>query len=439
VSGNGKYQRMPPLRDEELSALRADITRRGVLIPIEKDEDGNTLDGHNREAIARDLGIPCPEVVRHFDSEQAKREHVIKINLARRHLDPVRWGQAFALLLEERGIETGQGSSAAKQHSQSATIADSAAEFGVSERTARSRLRKARQYEALPADVRADVDAGELTVPQATRQVERQERREALAAAATTNGAPAGTCPWRIVQGDCRAQRGITERPRLIFADPPYNVGVDYGDGPTADRMTDEAYLQFTSEWLAVCHARLADDGTLWVLIGDEYAAEMGCLLREHGFHRRAWVKWYETFGVNCANNFNRCSRHLFYCVKDPGHFVFHPEVVTRPSDRQTKYGDARADPGGKLWDDVWQISRLVGTAKERIPDFPTQLPLALLRPIVGCSSDPGDLVLDPFCGSGTTGVAAVGAGRRFVGIDRQQRFVDLATLRMKGTSHASV
>ena len=438
MSGNGKYQLMPPLRDEELSALRADITRRGVLIPVEKDDHGNTLDGHNREAIARELGLPCPEVVRHFDSEQAKREHVIKINLARRHFDPVRWGQAFALLLEERGGKAKQG---ARNDRTSATVAEVAAELGVPERTAQRRLRKARQYEALPAPARAQVDAGEVTVAQATREVERQAKREGLVAKAEAAPPPSpdGPAPWRIVQGDCRAHLGITERARLIFADPPYNVGVDYGDGAAADRMTDEAYLQFTSEWLAVCHARLAPDGTLWVLIGDEYAAEMGCLLREHGFHRRAWVKWYETFGVNCANNFNRCSRHLFYCVKDPGHFVFHPEVVTRPSDRQAKYGDARADPGGKLWDDVWQISRLVGTAKERIPDFPTQLPLALLRPIVGCSSDPGDLVLDPFCGSGTTGVAAVEVGRRFVGIERQQRFVDLATLRMKGTSHASV
>jgi site-specific DNA-methyltransferase (adenine-specific) len=147
-------------------------------------------------------------------------------------------------------------------------------------------------------------------------------------------------------------------------------------------------------------------------------------------------VKWYETFGVNCANNFNRCSRHLFYCVKDAKRFTFNPEAVNRQSDRQTKYGDSRADPGGKIWDDVWEIPRLVGTAKERIPDFPTQLPLAILRPIIGCSSNPGDGVLDPFCGSATAGVAAVEAGRKFIGIEKSGRFVELATQRMKGVGN---
>src|SRR4051812_30734819 len=105
----GKYQLLPPLRTEEREALRADIARRGVLEPAEKDEQENILDGHNRAAIAEELGIDYPVVVRPFASEADKREHVIKINLARRQLDPLRWGQAFKMLLVERGIGYGQG------------------------------------------------------------------------------------------------------------------------------------------------------------------------------------------------------------------------------------------------------------------------------------------------------------------------------------------
>jgi site-specific DNA-methyltransferase (adenine-specific) len=149
----------------------------------------------------------------------------------------------------------------------------------------------------------------------------------------------------------------------------------------------------------------------------------------------RAWITWYETFGINQANNFNRCSRRLLYCTKGEG-LVFNHDAFTRPSDRQVKYGDRRADPGGKLWDDVWgvnpKIPRVVGTAAERIPDFPTQLPLDLLRPIVLGCSDPGDSVLDPFNGSGTTGVAAVIAGRRYVGIEKSARFAAMAEMRLK-------
>jgi site-specific DNA-methyltransferase (adenine-specific) len=122
--------------------------------------------------------------------------------------------------------------------------------------------------------------------------------------------------------------------------------------------------------------------------------------------------------------------------VKDRKRFVFNPDAVNRPSDRQEKHHDRRANPGGKVWDDVWGIKppihRLVGNAEERIPDFPTQLPLDLLLPIIGCSSEPGDLVLDPFNGSGTTGAAAIQLGRRYLGIEKSPKFASLARLRLK-------
>jgi site-specific DNA-methyltransferase (adenine-specific) len=271
----------------------------------------------------------------------------------------------------------------------------------------------------------------------AVREVARAKKRKAMAekaAAAEAMAAPS----WRIIHGDCRATLGLPRgEARLVFADPPYNVGMDYGDGKKADRLSDDAYLDSCATWMAFAYHRLAPDGSFWVLIGDEYAAEFKLLLGEALFTVRAWVKWHETFGVYSAaqNNFGRCSRHLFYCVKDPKNYVFHAEAVRRPSDRQAKYNDARADPAGKIWDDVWQIPRLVGTAAERIPDFPTQLPLALLRPIIACATDPGDLVMDFFSGAATTGVAAVEAGRRYIGIEKSGRFVELSTLRMKGIS----
>jgi DNA modification methylase len=218
---------------------------------------------------------------------------------------------------------------------------------------------------------------------------------------------------------------------RLIFTDPPYNQGIDYGRGKRADQLSDENYQDWCRQWMRECVRLLADDGSLWVVISDEYADHFGLLLREAGLHRRSWITWYETFGVNCTNNFNRCSRHIFYCVKNPRRFVFHAEAVSRPSDRQAKYGDSRASPHGKLWDNVWCIPRLVENSQERLPDFPTQLPLALVRPIVLCASGPDDLVLDPFCGSGTTGVAAVENQRRFVGIDNNALFVRAARTRI--------
>jgi len=236
----------------------------------------------------------------------------------------------------------------------------------------------------------------------------------------------------RIHHGDCLELLPRLPPARLIFADPPYNIGIDYGDGPKADRLGDAEYLHWCRKWMAACARLLTSDGSLWVLICDEWADHFGLLLRGAGLTRRSWIKWYETFGVNCSNNFNRCSRHLFYCVKDATDFVFHPEAVTRPSARQERYHDKRAVPGGKLWDNVWTIPRLVENAAERVPGFPTQLPLALVEPILLCASEPGDQVLDPFAGSGTTGVAALRHERRFVGIEKHPAFAAMAALRLR-------
>jgi len=282
-----------------------------------------------------------------------------------------------------------------------------------------------------------EVRSGRKTLAQAYREVKREEKRRELERKAAA-GTQSNNESWKIVHADCIDELAKLEpgSVRLVFADPPYNIGIDYGGGNKADRIPDHDYVSWCESWMIACNKALADDGSFWVLIDDKYAAEYGVTLKRVGFVIRSWIKWYETFGVNQANNFNRCSRHLFYCVKDPRRFVFHASAVNRPSDRQTKYGDKRADSVGKIWDDVWIIPRLVGTAKERIPDFPTQLPLELLRPIVGCSSDPGDLVLDPFSGSGTTGMAALDLGRRFIGIEKSKEFVKVSRQRM--TARAS-
>ncbi len=241
---------------------------------------------------------------------------------------------------------------------------------------------------------------------------------------------------WTLIHAD--ALDGLQSvldhhaRPRLVFADPPYNIGVDYGDGEKADKLPDARYMLWVREWIDACRECLAPDGTLWVMIGDEYAGEYAVTLKECGLTIRSWVKWYETFGVNCANKFNRTSRHLFYCVKDPKQFVFNAAAVRTPSARQTKYNDRRASPGGKILDDVWtDIPRLAGSHRERIPGFPTQLPVKLLRRIVESTSEPGDLVVDPFNGSGTTGVACVCTGRKYIGIERSAEFAEAARERL--------
>jgi len=289
-------------------------------------------------------------------------------------------------------------------------------------------------------DLERKVVDGEMKPAEALREIRSEKRRkqlqEAAAKAATEHAADRPK--WSILNVDViegletvRDEHGPA---RLIFTDPPYNIGIDYGEGEKADLLTPQAYMKWVRNWFSLCWDCLTDDGSLWVMIGDEYAAEYCTELKATGFTIRSWIKWYETFGVNCSNKFNRTSRHIFYAVKDDKSFVFNPEPVIRPSDRQTKYGDSRASAGGKIWDDVWQIPRLTGTCAERIPDFPTQLPLALVEPIVLCASMPGDLVVDPFNGSGTTGVASVRNGRKYVGIEKSDKFADMADMRLRAT-----
>ncbi len=169
----------------------------------------------------------------------------------------------------------------------------------------------------------------------------------------------------RIHLGDCIA--GMNALPAgsidLVFADPPFNIGYDYDVYHDA-KHCDE-YLEWSRQWIAAVHRALKPDGTFWLAIGDEYAAELKLASQRLGFHTRSWVIWYYTFGVNCKYKFSRSHAHLFHFVKDPERFTFlHEELENRiPSARLLVYGDRRGNPIGRLPDDTW-IIRPAGTGE---------------------------------------------------------------------------
>ena len=161
----------------------------------------------------------------------------------------------------------------------------------------------------------------------------------------------------KIYQSDCvelmrKIDAGSVD---LVFADPPFNIGYEYDEYD--DRQEDQKYLDWCKEWIGEVHRVLKDDGTFWLAIGDEYAAEMKVAAqREIGFHTRSWVIWYYTFGVNCVRGFSRSHTHLFHFVKDPANFTFNSEnpLVRVKSARQLVYADARSNPKGRLPDNTW-------------------------------------------------------------------------------------
>ena len=227
--------------------------------------------------------------------------------------------------------------------------------------------------------------------------------------------------PARIQNGDCVQE--LKKLPaggvHLAFADPPFNIGYDYD--VYDDRKDSDSYLNWTREWISEVHRVLHPQGTFWLAIGDEYAAEMKLIAqREIGFTCRSWVVWYYTFGVNCKMKFSRSHAHLFHFVKDAKNYTFNYKdpAVRVPSARQLVYGDERANPNGRLPDDTWYFPRVAGTFKERAGFHGCQMPEQLLGRIIRCCSNPGDSVLDPFAGSATTLVVAKKLGRQALGFE---------------------
>jgi DNA modification methylase len=236
-----------------------------------------------------------------------------------------------------------------------------------------------------------------------------------------------------IVNGDSLKIMPTLKRSafRLIFADPPYNIGIDYGNGSKADQLPDAHYLAWCERWMKQLPDLLTPDGSAWTVIDQKYLGEYLVMMKRTGLKMRSLITWYETFGANCTDKFNRTSRHLLYFVKSEKRLVFKPECFARPSDRITKYNDPRANPNGKLWDDVWVgIPRLV-SGEERMPGFPTQLPLGLVLPIIDGCSDEGDNILDPFGGTGTTAAASALSRRNCMSIEINPEYASVSRERV--------
>ncbi len=235
-----------------------------------------------------------------------------------------------------------------------------------------------------------------------------------------------------LIEGDCIASMAAMGEATidLVVTDPPYNIGIDYGAGPRADRRDD--YPAWCGRWIGECYRLLKPQGSIWIISGQEYAAHIDLAMQAAGFAIRNRITWVENFGVYCRRKFGRCSRPIFYGVKDPKRFTFNREAVLVPSARQTKYNDRRAAAGGKIMPDVWEVPRVCGTFRERVAGVPTQLPAALVRRIIAVSSSPGETVLDPFAGSGTTLAVAAELGRQAIGCELNPDYVRLAGERLE-------
>lgn len=257
-----------------------------------------------------------------------------------------------------------------------------------------------------------------------------------------------------ILQGDCVAEMNAlpANSVDLVFADPPFNIGYLYASYD--DSKTVEEYLAFSEKWMAAVHRILKPTGSFFLAIGDEYAADLTVIARRKlGYNLRNWIIWHYTFGQQTKQKFAKSHTHILYFTKSEqvGDFTFNADAIRVASARQTTYGDNRANPKGKVPDDTWflrpqeaapyayfeptsdtwNISRVCGTFKEREGWHGCQMPIAVLDRIIASATNPGDVVLDPFNGSGTTIVSAALLNRKYIGIEQDPSYVSFAQKRL--------
>jgi site-specific DNA-methyltransferase (adenine-specific) len=253
----------------------------------------------------------------------------------------------------------------------------------------------------------------------------------------------------RLIEGD--SLEVLARMPEasvdLIFADPPYllsnggttcssgrRVSVDKGAWDSSSGVA--ADHQWNLRWLEACRRALKPSGTIWVSGTQHVIFSIGFAMQQLGFHLLNTITWFKpNASPNLACRFFTHSTEIV---------LWAAPSRMKPLPHTFHYREMKAENGGKQMRDLWELPEPDGhqviwslatpkKSEKRLGRHPTQKPQALLDRIVRAGSSPGEVVLDPFNGSGTTGVAALALGRRYVGIDLDPRYLDLTQRRILG------
>ena len=245
-----------------------------------------------------------------------------------------------------------------------------------------------------------------------------------------------------ILQGDCIAEmaRLPDKCVDMIFADPPYNLQLG-GDlfrpeGGRVDAVDDEwdkfesltTYDNFTRDWLEQARRILKDDGTIWVIGSYHNIYRVGALLQDADFWILNDIVWRKTNPMPNfrGTRFTNAHETLLWCAKDEkARYTFNYRAMKALNDDLQMRSD-------------WLLPICAGGERVKGEDgakaHPTQKPEALLYRILLACTKPGDIILDPFFGTGTTGAVARRLGRRWIGIEREPAYVKVARERIEST-----
>ena len=227
----------------------------------------------------------------------------------------------------------------------------------------------------------------------------------------------------------------------LIFADPPYNIGKKFGEFKDC-WPSDSAYAEWCYEWLDACIRKLKPTGCLYVMTSTQAMPYLDLWLRER-INILSRIVWhYDSSGVQAKKYFGSLYEPILYCVKDAKNYTFNAadiEVEARTG-AVRKLIDYRKEvptpyKTTKVPGNTWYLPRVRYRMSE-YEEHPSQKPEALLERIIKASSNPGDIVLDPFGGTFTTCAVAQRLGRRSIGIELQADYVKVGLRRLGIATH---
>lgn len=222
----------------------------------------------------------------------------------------------------------------------------------------------------------------------------------------------------------------------LIFADPPYNIGKRFGE--FQDRWeSDEVYVEWFISWLQICIRKLRSDGCLYVMTSTQSMPYIDLFLRKHMTILARIIWHYDSSGVQAKRHFGSLYEPILFAVRDSENYTFNSEAIsiearTGAVRKLVDYRKSEPTPYNtkKVPGNVWFIPR-VRYRMDEYEEHPTQKPEALLERVILASSNPGDLILDPFAGTFTTCAVAQRLSRRSIGIEINREYLKIGLRRL--------
>jgi DNA modification methylase len=230
----------------------------------------------------------------------------------------------------------------------------------------------------------------------------------------------------KIICGDAveKLQEIKSKSIDLIIADPPYNLGKDYGNG--SDSKNFEEYIHFTQRWTKEATRILKQTGTIYVFMGFRFISYLYQILdKENSLNFVNWICWHYTQGIGKTKGFSPRHDDILMFTKSKN-YTYNLNSIRVPQ----KYYRSRNNMRGANPGDVWQFSH-IHYCQDNRQDHPTQKPEGLIERIVLASSNEGDLILDPFSGSGTTLRVCQQLNRKCIGIELSEDYVIMTKKRL--------